>query len=572
MKLKILLVLVFTVFLIGNVSAITIASEWSDQSQSVVINDGDNIDFRADFGSSNPPITFTIQLIDSTDTVIYTFESNTVDAVFYSNTYNVNQSVYGTNGSYEVEITASDQIGSASHRLYLIVNAVSPVNNAPSITTTPVTSVDEEMPYVYDVDATDPDAGDTLTYSFTQAPAWISINSGTGLITGTAPTVASDTNYGVTVQVSDGTDTDSQSYTLTVNNVVVDTTPPSIVIVFPVQSVEYNTVVSTLQYSITDPNLESCWYSTNNGANNQTLNCAQGFEDVIAVEGSNTWNVYANDSFGNENSASVTFTINTTGLPDTTPPAVTITYPTSTTYASNITTMTFTISDPNLDVCWYSVSNGATNQSMNCSLGYVDVNSTEGSNTWTIYANDTAGNENSDAVTFTVQSNFTDTTPPTITIVSPLSATYRTSQIFFEITVDETALAWFNLDGGPNITMNDGSGLRFYYTLTGVSDGTHTANFYAVDGSGNLASSSVTFEVDTSTQKKKKGGRNDGSSKDIPLLLENEFEGAQYLSQSDVTPSVIILGDDTRDARQEVNVFVKIWQSIADFFKRLFGF
>ncbi len=92
-----------------------------------------------------------------------------------------------------------------------------PANNPPTITSSPVTSVNENSAYSYDVDAIDLD-GDNLTYSLTTAPSWLSINSSTGVISGTAPDLSSDTTADVTVQVTDGTDTVSQNYTITISD------------------------------------------------------------------------------------------------------------------------------------------------------------------------------------------------------------------------------------------------------------------------------------------------------------------------------------------------------------------
>ena len=86
------------------------------------------------------------------------------------------------------------------------------VNNAPVITSTPVTSATKNQAYSYDVNATDSD-GDTLFYSLTTTPSGMSINSSTGLITWTPTTIG---NYNVTVEVSDGALFDTQSYTITV--------------------------------------------------------------------------------------------------------------------------------------------------------------------------------------------------------------------------------------------------------------------------------------------------------------------------------------------------------------------
>ncbi|MES9969684.1 MAG: PEP-CTERM sorting domain-containing protein, partial [Candidatus Thiodiazotropha sp.] len=50
-------------------------------------------------------------------------------------------------------------------------------DNPPVITTTPPTQGSVDTPFTYDVDATDADAGDTLTYSLSMAPAGMSIDS-----------------------------------------------------------------------------------------------------------------------------------------------------------------------------------------------------------------------------------------------------------------------------------------------------------------------------------------------------------------------------------------------------------
>jgi len=88
-----------------------------------------------------------------------------------------------------------------------------PLNNAPVITSTAVTSVTKDELYSYDVNATDSD-GDTLVYSLTTKPSGMSINSSTGLITWTPTTSGS---YNVTVKVSDGELFATQSFTIAVS-------------------------------------------------------------------------------------------------------------------------------------------------------------------------------------------------------------------------------------------------------------------------------------------------------------------------------------------------------------------
>ena len=86
------------------------------------------------------------------------------------------------------------------------------------MTSTPVLTVNEGTVYTYDVNANDAD-GNPLTYSLTTAPAWLSINPITGLITGTAPFVSANTAFSIVVSINDGNGgIITQSYTLTVIN------------------------------------------------------------------------------------------------------------------------------------------------------------------------------------------------------------------------------------------------------------------------------------------------------------------------------------------------------------------
>lgn len=89
-----------------------------------------------------------------------------------------------------------------------------------------------------------------------------------------------------------------------------DTTPPSVVIVYPTNTT-YNTTIVAMNATISDSNLQACWYSLDNGVTNTTFTCGNNVTGINSVNGSNTWRVFANDSFGNLNFSSfVTFSIN----------------------------------------------------------------------------------------------------------------------------------------------------------------------------------------------------------------------------------------------------------------------
>ena len=85
--------------------------------------------------------------------------------------------------SASVTVRVSDGKGGSATQSYTITVAAAPTpNQQPTIISTPVTTGTEGQAYAYDVNATDPDAGDTLTYELTTAPTGMTINPTSGLI------------------------------------------------------------------------------------------------------------------------------------------------------------------------------------------------------------------------------------------------------------------------------------------------------------------------------------------------------------------------------------------------------
>ncbi|MCX6749154.1 MAG: putative Ig domain-containing protein, partial [Candidatus Pacearchaeota archaeon] len=145
---------------------------------------------------------------------------------------------------------------------------------------------------------------------------WLSINSATGLISGTAPSVTADENYAVIVSVSDSTDSAIQIFTLVVREtgvIIPDTTPPVINIISPINLANYTSHIISINYTATDANLATCWYSLDNGVTNINVACNSLITGITSVEGSNTWTIYANDTSGNIASQTVTFTVDLPG-------------------------------------------------------------------------------------------------------------------------------------------------------------------------------------------------------------------------------------------------------------------
>ncbi|GAH50899.1 unnamed protein product, partial [marine sediment metagenome] len=134
-SLNILLVLTLSIFLINSVSAFNPNGGWNDTVQtSIEINDGDIIDFWVYILTANPPMTINVKLYDYPSyNLIYTFENDrNVDAYYFTQTYNIDKSIYQTTGNFEVVISGSDTVESDSYTLSLAVNEFvqPPENNA----------------------------------------------------------------------------------------------------------------------------------------------------------------------------------------------------------------------------------------------------------------------------------------------------------------------------------------------------------------------------------------------------------------------------------------------------------
>ncbi|WP_171040821.1 Ig-like domain-containing protein [Marinobacter alexandrii] len=82
-------------------------------------------------------------------------------------------------GSYDITVLVTDLRGATTEQTFtLVVNE----NLPPEIVTPPIEEGDENAGYRYDVDATDPNAGDELTYGLELSPDGMGIAKTTGLI------------------------------------------------------------------------------------------------------------------------------------------------------------------------------------------------------------------------------------------------------------------------------------------------------------------------------------------------------------------------------------------------------
>ena len=119
-------------------------------------------------------------------------------------------------GLNPVIVRAEDGGGLSDTQSFSVV--VANVNDAPTITSAAVTTANAESPYSYDVDASDPDTGDTQLYSLDVAPVGMTIDSASGLIQWTPTSSDIGNPNDVTVRVADmAGDFDTQSFSVSVS-------------------------------------------------------------------------------------------------------------------------------------------------------------------------------------------------------------------------------------------------------------------------------------------------------------------------------------------------------------------
>ncbi|MCX7047486.1 MAG: metallophosphoesterase [Candidatus Sumerlaeota bacterium] len=173
-------------------------------------------------------------------------------AVTYTNGGYVRVTVSPTSTTVEYVRTQLDVDGVANGRIsysYRVYPAGSG-NHAPYFTSDPIVKPDATagVPYTISIagDATDPDAGDSLTFSITSGPSWLSADT-SGTLSGTPATSDSGLNS-FTVRVEDAAGSSSQA-TL---NITVQTTPTTVSFFAPellgcpsTDSITVNVLVST---------------------------------------------------------------------------------------------------------------------------------------------------------------------------------------------------------------------------------------------------------------------------------------------------------------------------------------
>jgi len=198
------------------------------------------------------------------DTLTYSLTTSPTDMTIDPDTGEITWTPSAT-GDYSVTVQVSDGDLTDTQSFTITVTkkpSSGPSNSAPKITSDPVTSVTVDDTYTYDVVATDAD-GDTLTYSLTTSPTDMTIDPDTGEITWT-PDSTQIGDHNVTVEVSDGSKKDSQSFTVTVFDILESiTVDPATMTLYETESKDITSVTASYKYDGSGQSIaDDCSYSS----------------------------------------------------------------------------------------------------------------------------------------------------------------------------------------------------------------------------------------------------------------------------------------------------------------------
>ena len=213
-------------------------------------------------------------------------------------------------GKYTVIVTASDGQGGTAMQTFTI----DATNTAPTLVaqTTDQHGADGQTVSIATGPAfTDPNAGDTLTFSASNLPTGLSINASTGLISGTIdPHASSASPYAVTITAADDKGAATQEiFNFTVDNVAPVATPP-----LPDRSAyDGSNVNLTTSNGFTNPNHLILTYSATGLPSGLTIDSATGIisgtlnHDASAMISGGLYTIAVTADDGQGGSASNTF-------------------------------------------------------------------------------------------------------------------------------------------------------------------------------------------------------------------------------------------------------------------------
>jgi MYXO-CTERM domain-containing protein len=403
-------------------------------------------------------------------------------------------------GTDSLEFRVND--GYQDSALATVTFEVTPSNDAPEFTSTPVTTATEDQPYNYDVETADVDSGDTHTIAGQTLPAWLSVTDngdGTATLWGT-PTNADVGTHTVELVVTDAAGaTDTQSFTITVANTNDAPEFTSTPVTTATEDQPYNYDVETADIDAGDTRTIAMtsgpgWLGlTDNGDGTASLGGTPTNADV----GTHTVELVVTDAAGATDTQTFTITVGNTNDAPTFTSTPVDTAPEDQPYNYAVETAdvdagdTRTIAGQTLP-SWLTV---ADNGDGTATLSGTPTNADVGTHSVELVVTDAAGATDTQSFTITVTNTndapeFTSTPPTTATE----DQTYNYDVATDDVDAGDTrSIAMTSGPGWLTLTDNGDGTATLSGTPTNADVGTHTVELVVTDAAG--ATDTQTFTI-----------------------------------------------------------------------------
>jgi len=391
-------------------------------------------------------------------------------------------------GNQSVAVVAEDGRGGRNRQVWTITVAAVPVNRAPTITTTAVTTATVNAEYRYDVDATDAD-GDALSYTLTLVPSGMQIDSASGLIRWT-PTAAAAVEVEVRAQDSRGAFS-LQRYTLQVAGAT--NRAPTITSTAPTAATPG--ALYTYRVDATDADNDALTIMLLVNPAGMTLNPASAeisWTPTAAQVGSHAVHVQVNDGRGGTATQSFNIVVSQGGgnqAPQITSAAIT-TASVGTEYRYDVEA-----TDADAETLTYRLTTAPSGMQIDSASGLIRWTPTAAASVVVeVRAEDPRGGFALQRYTLQVAGPANQS--PIITSTAP---TMATAGVLYRYLVDASdadndALTMRLLVNPAGMTLNDASG-EISWTPTAAQVGSHAVQVQVSDGRGGIATQSFNIVV-----------------------------------------------------------------------------
>jgi hypothetical protein len=407
-------------------------------------------------------------------------------------------------GNFFVRVNSATSPASVQLYRFSVQTAVAAANQAPTLTIPSTLTVNELALASFTATATDPNAGQTLTYSITSGPAGASINPSSGAFTWTPTEAQGPVVQSVVIRVTDNGSPnlfDEKTVNITVNEVNV---APTLALINNQTVNELTPVTFTADGADTDLPAQTLTYSLISAPAGASINPSSGAFTWTPTEaqGPNSYTFTVRVSDGALTAdRSVTITVNEVNV------APTLALINNQT-VNELTPVTFTAAGADTDVpaqtLTYSLISAPAGASINPSSGAFTWTPTEaqGPNSYTFTVRVSDGSLTADrSVTITVNEA---NVAPTVTVTgSPFSVQDGGTTTFTAVGADSDLPAQtlsYSLSGAPaGASINPTSG-AFTWSPTNAQIGpSYTFNVVVSDGV-TTGSQSVTINTSISSK------------------------------------------------------------------------